>query len=204
MESYHSYEELRRYEKEGVDYQIHVRYGKTGILIMAPHGGGIEPGTMEIANAVAGDDHHFYSFEGLKCEGNLHLHITSREFDEPEGNHMARNSETILAIHGCKGDKEVVYIGGKDIGRREKVKKRLEKAHFLVEEEPRFPGISPLNICIRGRSGKGVQLEISRGLRRLMFQDLSRTTRKMTTGIFEDFVQALRGALRKPKRKSSL
>ncbi len=49
-----------------LDYLILSRQGTSGIAVMAPHGGGIEPGTSEIANRVAGDEHAYYSFEGLK------------------------------------------------------------------------------------------------------------------------------------------
>jgi phage replication-related protein YjqB (UPF0714/DUF867 family) len=55
--------------------------------------------------------------------------------------------------------------------------------------------VNPLNICNRSRLERGVQLEISMGLRRLMFRYLSRTERKNTTRLFEEFVAALRGAL---------
>ncbi len=47
-------------ETKGKDYRIHLRHGKSGILVMAPHGGGIEPGTTEIADAVAGAERSFY------------------------------------------------------------------------------------------------------------------------------------------------
>ena len=99
MERYGNYCQLRQNEKEGEDYQVHVRRGISGILVMAPNGGGIEPGTTEIADAVAGDEHSFYSFEGLKRRENLSLHITSRRFDEPVGVRMAKDSETVRNLH---------------------------------------------------------------------------------------------------------
>jgi len=69
MEKYSNFEELKKKEKEGQDYQIQYRQGRTGIAVIAPHGGGIEPGTSEIADRVAGEDHAFYSFEGWKRQG---------------------------------------------------------------------------------------------------------------------------------------
>ena len=199
MERYSNYWQLRENEREGEDYQIDVRQGISGSLVMAPHGGGIEPGTTEIADAVAGDEHSFYSFEGLKRRDNLRLHITSRRFDEPVGVRMAKDSETILAIHGCKGKERVVYIGGRDKILREKVREVLENADFSIQEHPRFPGKSPLNICNRSRSRQGVQLEITMPLRCLMFHDISRLMRKSTTDLFERFVVALSSALAKTK-----
>jgi phage replication-related protein YjqB (UPF0714/DUF867 family) len=45
------------------------------LAILAPHGGGIEPGTSELAEAVAGEGLSFYAFEGLKRSGNAVLHV---------------------------------------------------------------------------------------------------------------------------------
>jgi phage replication-related protein YjqB (UPF0714/DUF867 family) len=84
MDKYESYEELRQNEQEH-HFQIHHQEGSSGVAVMAPHGGGIEPGTTEIARGVAGTDHTFYAFEGLKPGGNQDLHITSTNFDEPVG-----------------------------------------------------------------------------------------------------------------------
>lgn len=194
-EKYHNYRELRKNEKEGKDYQILFRLGGSGIAVMAPHGGGIEPGTSEIADMVAGDDHTFYSFEGLKQKRSLDLHITSRHFDEPLGIRIARSSRTIVAIHGCKERERIIYVGGRDGILKENIKDALTNANFWVQENPSYPGIDPSNICNRSRLEKGVQLEVSMGLRRQMFRDLSRTDRKNTTRLFEEFVSALRGAL---------
>jgi phage replication-related protein YjqB (UPF0714/DUF867 family) len=194
-EKYNNYKELRESEKAGKDYQVLFRRGRSEIAVMAPHGGGIEPGTSEIADMVAGDEHTFYSFEGLKQTGSFDLHITSKLFDEPVGISIARGSKAIVAIHGCKGKESVVYIGGRDTILKNKIKSALAQAGFSVHKNSSYPGVDPLNICNRSRLERGVQLEISMGLRRLMFRYLSRTERKNTTRLFEEFVAALRGAL---------
>lgn len=195
MEIYESFEKLKQKEQEGKDYRIRYRYGTSGILVMAPHGGGIEPGTTEIAYGVAGEEHSFYSFEGLKPHGNLNLHITSRRFDEPIGVNLSKNSEILLVIHGCQGGERAVYIGGRDRMLRERVENSLINANFSVQENPRFPGLHHRNICNRGRSRMGVQLEISMGLRGMMFHNISRIERKLTTKFFDEFLMALRQAL---------
>lgn len=194
-EKYSSYRELKQGEKEGRDYLILSRQGTSGIAVMAPHGGGIEPGTSEIANRVAGDEHAFYSFEGLKQTDCFDLHITSKLFDEPGGVDIAKNSRTILAIHGCKGKEHGIYIGGRDTTLKEKLKNTLIRDGFSVQENSSYPGMDPLNICNRSRFEKGVQMEVSIGLRRLMFSDLSRTRQMDTTQLFEKFVTALRRVL---------
>jgi phage replication-related protein YjqB (UPF0714/DUF867 family) len=53
------------------------------VAIIAPHGGKIEPGTSEIAAAIAGDDYSLYRFQGLRDRPREELHITSAKFDEP-------------------------------------------------------------------------------------------------------------------------
>ena len=196
MEKYRNFEDLKSKEQEGIDFQIQYRHGETGIAVIAPHGGGIEPGTSEIANRVAGEDHAFYSFEGWKHQGNFEMHITSRNFDEPIGVSIVKNSNTIVSLHGCNGNEKAVYIGGIDTELIEKIKKALDDAGFLVKKNPRFPGTSPLNICNRSRLGKGVQLELSAPLRRSMFRDLTRPERKIPTGYFIKFVTALRQGLK--------
>jgi phage replication-related protein YjqB (UPF0714/DUF867 family) len=56
---YHSFSELSRRETAGLDYHIIKRVGGSGITVMSIHGGGIEPGTTEFADAVAGKMHSF-------------------------------------------------------------------------------------------------------------------------------------------------
>ncbi len=162
---------------------------------MAPHGGGIEPGTTEIADAVAGNIHGFYAFNGLKEQGNSELHIPSIKFDEPEGIELAKNSRTILTVHGCKESKKIVYIGGKDLSLKAKIRNALFEANISIRESSQFPGKNPLNICNQSRTRIGVQLEISSGLRRTMFRNLSRIQPKNYTPEFEKFVSLVSRAL---------
>ncbi|MBN2124105.1 MAG: poly-gamma-glutamate hydrolase family protein [Deltaproteobacteria bacterium] len=203
MKKYDSFQEIALNEEEGRDYQIRCREGRTDIAVVAPHGGGIEPGTTEIADGAAGEDHHFYSFEGWKEKGNSHLHITSKKFDEPTGTALIGRAETVLVVHGCKDQEKAVYVGGRDLDLLMEVERSLRDAGFPVERyNPRFPGLNPGNICNRTRSGRGVQIEISRTLRCSMFRNLARTERRITTKTFSDFVTALRMAL--SRRSGSL
>ncbi len=158
--------------------------------------GGVEPGTSEIADRVAGEDHAFYSFEGWKRQGNFEMHITSRNFDEPIGVSIVKNSNTIVSLHGCNGNEKAVYIGGIDTKLIEKIKKALNDAGFPVKKTPRFPGTSPLNICNRSRLGKGVQLEVTAPLRCSMFRDLTRPERKIPKNYFTKFVTVLHQGLK--------
>ena len=197
MDKYANFIELERNEREGEDYAILLREANSKIAIIAPHGGGIEPGTIGIADAVASSDYTFYAFKGIKKRGNKILHITSNRFDEPIGIKTSENAYIAISIHGCRDKIEIVFIGGKNRKLKEKIMYGLRTAGFraVISEEPWLRGKSSENICNRCRSGKGVQLEISRGLREKMFYCLDRRSLRKKTELFYKFVSTLKGFL---------
>src|SRR5574341_1262362 len=193
---YKSFAELSGSEREGISYRRKVKKRRSGIAIIAPHGGGIEPGTSEIAWAIARSQFSYYTFEGLKQEGNEILHIPSVLFDEPHCLQLINVSEIVIAIHGCGGDEKVVHVGGL----HDELKSRLSNALIREGFDARVAGViyagnQSQNLCNRGRSSRGVQLEISDGLRRTMFKGFDRKGRKLTTNIFQKFVASLREEL---------
>jgi phage replication-related protein YjqB (UPF0714/DUF867 family) len=134
---------------------------------MAPHGGGIEPGTDILAAAVAGRRHAFYGFIGLKSRGNRLLHIASHRFDEPVAWRMARRARWILTLHGWARSDAVIGIGGRDRRGRRLFQQYLRAAGFKtrINRRPGLSGRHAANLCNRGRRGSGIQLEIAWGLR---------------------------------------
>ncbi|HEX4153197.1 MAG TPA: poly-gamma-glutamate hydrolase family protein [Steroidobacteraceae bacterium] len=164
---YACFAELARHETLGKDYRVrvHERAGSS-ILVAAPHGGMIEAGTSEIAALIAGEDYHLFSFEGTKPYGeNRALHITSHRFDHPACLELASRVARVLTIHGCLGDSRI-HVGGLDDELSARLGAALGAAGFKVEwPSARYPGRHPLNICNRGSSAKGVQLEITYDLR---------------------------------------
>ena len=76
MDKYNSFPELAKSTEQDRDFRVRLQNRPGSTVVIAPHGGGIEPGTSEIAEAVAGDDLSFYAFEGIKSTGNHELHIT--------------------------------------------------------------------------------------------------------------------------------
>ena len=204
-DKYANFAELARNESAGVDYLILLRRATSSFAIVAPHGGGIEPGTSEIANAVAASDQSsgtnfsFYAFEGIKPRVNADLHITSTRFDEPMCLTLIRESDVVITIHGehSEEDGDGIFIGGLDerLGRR--IVRALRQAGFTVgkHKDPDLQGIEPRNLCNRGKTRAGVQLELSRNVRRQMFSSLTREGRKTTKPPFRRFVKALRGVL---------
>jgi phage replication-related protein YjqB (UPF0714/DUF867 family) len=196
MAEYQSYFELKKNEVEGKDYCIHFREGNSGILVMAPHAGDIEPATGELADSVAGDEHSFYAFWGMKAKNNARLHISSTCFDEPLAVDLAQRSNLVLTIHGSRAKRKVVYLGGRDQKAKDIVKKSLQQIEIPVGELSRLPGLKPENICNRNRFGKGVQLEISAGLREEFYEGDSDAALNMGHRNFVGLVKAIRGALR--------
>jgi phage replication-related protein YjqB (UPF0714/DUF867 family) len=166
---------------------------------MAPHGGGIEPGTSEIADAIAGEEHAFYAFEGLKVHGNAVLHLPSVSMDEPKALLTAEGKNTIITVHGCRGDEETVYIGGLDSILIHKIQEHLQHEGFTVSchPNPDLRGVHPNNLCNLSGTGKGVQLEIPMRLRRQMFPAVMAIKgRKQPKGLFWRFVGAIRQTLK--------
>jgi len=138
-DTYKSFADLERNEQSGIDYRIVVRRAMSAFAIVAPHGGGIEPGTSEIADAVAGADYSFYAFEGMKPPpGNKVLHITSTRFDEPMCLALVKRTEVVCTVHGEEGMGEGngVIVGGLDTTLGGLVAQELTRHGFAVARHP--------------------------------------------------------------------
>lgn len=186
---YDSFRELQAREREGEDWIREYVCRGSRILVMAPHGGWIEPMTAELARAFAANDLSYYAFQGLKDGGNEDLHITSHRFDEPLALRAASSARWVLAVHGEKtSDRSFVMVGGLWERFRERMESALREAGVPVEG-PRvgLEGSHPENICNRGESGAGAQLEISEDLRRRLRRDPDELLR---------FVEVVREVLR--------
>lgn len=183
MDTYACYSDLANAEQEGVDYE---KYSKavdgTQVAIIAPHGGGIEPKSDAIAAAVAGTDFSFYCFRGCKPARNGRLHITSHRFDEPDCVALVATHTWVVAIHGCNEAGETVYIGGLDAGLIDDLAAAIAEAGISVSTTGHdYRGTNPANICNRGASGMGAQLELTPDFR--------------NGGQVESFVTAVRSVL---------
>ena len=173
MTSYTSFKTLSEREVGGQDYRIRLELRDPRVLIMALHGGKIESATTEVAEAIAGTEYSFYSFEGLKAGGNGVLHVESHLFDEPQALRAAEKADIVVTVHGQLDRKEeFVMVGGLDNGLRSEIGYRLEAAGFQTRPPSEgLMGTDPMNICNRGRSRQGVQLEISRKVRDVLRTD---------------------------------
>jgi phage replication-related protein YjqB (UPF0714/DUF867 family) len=187
---YGSVSELMRYHVEGVDYSIEMVQRRSSVAVIAPHAGKIEPMTGEIAQAVAGQEHSFYAFRGLMPDAFATLHVTSTRFDEPRCLALLASSEIVVAVHGlAEGD--AALLGGRDRTMRDSMVAELTRAGFIarsVDSGP-FSATDPANICNRGGSKAGVQIELPRAVR----DELRESTEQFTT-----FVTAVRAAIGNP------
>jgi phage replication-related protein YjqB (UPF0714/DUF867 family) len=165
-----SYDDLARNYVEDVDYAVRVtKREQSRVAVLAPHGGRIEGRTSEIARLIAGDDHSLYLFEGLRpTDDNFDcLHLASRYFDEPRALDLVAACDIVIAVHGYASAGPDVLLGGLSDGLKRGIAQALAAAGISCQMEGhRFPGTQPRNICNRGRSGAGVQLELSEGLRK--------------------------------------
>lgn len=178
------------WEPEG-SFREEVRRGSSNAVVLAIHGGNLQPGTTELARAVAGDTHSFYSFISLKDEADQSLFVHSHEFGEPQALEFVRDAEVVLSIHGCRGEEAFLRVGGLDESLRERIQAACHDSGFVLDEtEPR--GIDPRNICNLGLQRKGVQVEVSRGLRDQIFNP-GGTVRDTET--FERLVDVLQQGL---------
>lgn len=192
---YATFDALRSAHEEGRDFRVEWRLGVSGIAVMAPHGGGIEPGTSEVARVLAGLRHSFYHFEGLMRNGNGALHLTSTRFDEPRALALAERAEWIVTVHGCAGDPPVIHLGGLHEAWKLELARKLEVHGFAAASHLDYRGLDPENLCNRGKNGSGVQLELTLGLRRALFPALTRTGRLNTTPLFHRLIDAFRTIL---------
>lgn len=163
-----SFKALSASHVEGRDFvRVRLHRKASDTVIIAPHAGRIEPFTGSIAAAVAGEELSLYAFRSRVSPRVSNLHITSHRFDEPDCVTLVGQHARVVAIHGCKGALARIYIGGRDKALGAKICAALQHAGLpATTTDHRFLGSNALNICNRGLTGKGVQLELSRGLRR--------------------------------------
>jgi len=196
-DAYASFAELAAREREERDYRRRLVRHASPIAILAPHGGEIEPGTSEVALALAGAEFSLYLFEGLRPGRSAALHITSTRFDDPECLDLLAASRTAIAIHGAAGAEDAIRVGGRDEELGGRIAAALAAAGFALraDGDRRFAGVAARNLCNRCASGRGVQLELSAGLRRSFFAGAWPAERRVATPVCAAFVGAVRSEL---------
>jgi len=196
MDKYNSFEELRKNESPK-SYEIDYCDRSSKFVIIAPHGGGIEPGTSELSEHIAGNTLSYFNFKGVKNKSNKDLHIASERYDELQARSLVQSTDVAVSIHGKEGNDEKVYIGGLNANLISELTTVLEESGFTVSKTlpTGLAGRNPNNICNDCKSNEGLQIEISHGLREKLFKDLTKKGRKEKTEKFEHFVAAVRKGL---------
>lgn len=200
MDKYGSFPQLKKGEREGVDFRVDtLKRESASTTILAPHGGGIEPGTSEVARGIAGDEASLALFEGTKPAGNYEsLHIKSTNFNEPRCMELVQAARHVLTIHGENSNETVIFLGGRDSELGKCIQSALERRGYAVKthRNPNLQGTAPTNVCNRGVRNAGVQLELSHGLRLTLFESLTSKGRMTPTLEFAKFVETVREGLR--------
>ncbi len=169
---YPSMTALRKVEEEGVAYELSWKITSSPLIVIAPHGGGIELRTSEIAEAIAGVDHTQCQFKGkLPAGQNQRLHVTSTNWDTAECLILIRQRTHALSVHGTSKAGKIAYIGGRDTATGVELAAALRAAGFsVVQPAPSdIAGTSVDNFVNQDADGAGVQLELTSDLRMELF-----------------------------------
>jgi phage replication-related protein YjqB (UPF0714/DUF867 family) len=180
----------------GVDYLQHVLDRDSDIALLALHAGGIEPGTGKLAQSISGNDLSYYVFEGIQYTDNCELHLPSTQFNDPLCINLLQTTKVAVSVHGCAFPEEAVFVGGLNMPFITRILDQLLTYGFCASrDQTDHSGQHPSNICNLCESKKGVQLELSRPLRKSFFRSLDRPGREHPTAAFHRFVIAMRNAL---------
>lgn len=217
---------------EGVDYARRYRrhpafddsdataYPFPDTVVLALHGGGIEPGTSELCVAVAGyhpatgspepvngPTYDYWMFEGIRASNNSPLHVTATHCDDPIALALTAGARSAVSLHGCTpaqaglpDNTAAVLVGGLDNALKNLMLASFATAGIAAYDAASIPalgGDDPANIVNRTLVARGVQLELTTPLRTAMFTTNTRAQRRnTTTATFWQFANAVRTALR--------
>ena len=109
------------------------------------------------------------------------LHVASGHYDDSQLLNMVKSKDFAVSIHGAKGSRPIVYIGGLYVSLKDALKQQLTRHHFVVKNAPSYLGGDlKKNFINRDFKSKGVQLELTTALRKSMFvnENLSHQSRK--------------------------
>jgi len=202
-DKYNSIVELKGKEPDDNYSETEITDRNSWLIVVAPHGGQIEPHTDAIATKLAGDKFNLIVFRGLipdeeECYNTLH--VDSRKFRTPALLKLQDQAESklTLSVHGLKdrdeGPKEVVWIGGKKEVLRERLSSALVAAGFSAIDAVKEGMSGPLgrqNDNFINLKSEGIQLEISRSMRNMLAETPERLNSfgGVIIGVLEGFAK---------------
>lgn len=193
-DAYTSFSQLTLARDTTKQYSIEVTDRLAEVTVLAPHGGGIESGTSQLAEELAGTDWNYYSFKGMMASGNGRLHLTSANYDDPIAVVLTTSSLIGVALHRQREETDTVCIGGLNKELRDAAAQYLQKAGFNCENPcKRLPGASCRSIHNRAVLG-GLQLELSITLANELNSDAAR--RAKFTAALRQAIESLLPGLR--------
>jgi phage replication-related protein YjqB (UPF0714/DUF867 family)/membrane-associated phospholipid phosphatase len=164
-DKYPSYTEMAKHEHEGIDFFVDLAEPRSKILVLAIHGQYLEPGSDDVAEAIAGSDFRKYIFRANKNVNWADLHVTSTHFDDPRALDLAKASDLCVSVHGYKEPKkQSICLGGGNVSARSDVLKAISAVFPEIEFDSNcqeIGGRDPANIVNRC-SRQGLQLELSK------------------------------------------
>lgn len=192
-------------------WEIQLKRTDSNIISLAPHGGGIEVGTTELAKRISElGDYCFFSFLGKKSSGNSELHVTSTHYDEPSILNLIKDTDYSISVHGASGTDPKVYMGGGNNALRNLIWDKLESIGIVCEVPGNnIAGVEPKNIANRTRTGGGVQLELTTALRSSLFADnnsgrANREDRSKWSSLMEKMARAIVQAVEEYRKQDNI
>ncbi|UOQ65015.1 poly-gamma-glutamate hydrolase family protein [Hymenobacter volaticus] len=189
--------------------------------IMAPHGGGIESGTTELALATAGftdgfnnhpaasETYDYFIFNGTNpTNQNGKLHVTASNFNDPAAIELVQRSVISLAFHGCTDEQpdestgigyKACLIGGRDENFKDVLEIQLTGAGFNAykTKQESLNGDLRANIINRNKQNAGAQFELTTTFRKSLYGVNNRKDRRTSTNAdFWLFVNTIRASIK--------
>ncbi|MBK9144681.1 MAG: poly-gamma-glutamate hydrolase family protein [Candidatus Melainabacteria bacterium] len=189
--------------KQGIDYVIYCRPGKSGVTVVAPHGGNIESGTSELARAIAGNEHNLFDFVFMNGSFRSRGHVTSTNFMDERLASLLSRSRICVSLHRMRDRHHRIYLGGRNRELKELASERLCAMGFITElEPPRLKGVDKRNF-VNLASERGLQVEIPVPVAEALLPGVSEYARsasvyrlrRKTSPSFQAFVFAIRSAV---------
>ncbi|OFV27786.1 MULTISPECIES: poly-gamma-glutamate hydrolase family protein [Staphylococcus] len=186
------------------NWSIEMNTNKSNVLSFAPHGGGIEAGSSELALLISQKlDCNYFTFKGKLPSDNVKLHVTSTRYDNPELLNLMRNVDYSISVHGYADNEYArTLIGGSNEELKEIIKCHLRSRGFDVQDAPtHLAGTKLNNITNKTKTGLGVQLELSTKQRKSFFSndDFSRKIREdryRWRAVMYEYAQAIEYAVK--------
>lgn len=203
-DTFKSLASLKQSLNEGQDFSISVVDRDSRVTVVSPHGGKIEPGTSELARALAERGYNLFDFQALSDNAGRTGHVTSTNFRDARLTSLLNKSTVCVSFHRMRDRHRTIYLGGKNQRLKEIAARSLKEAGFrCTTDPPRLKGVESDNF-VNLAQDKGLQVEIPVLLADSLIPDIDSKARLVSpyelqtnhSGRFSDFVEAIYSSLR--------